>query len=224
MITTKKIYKYILLAKIMNLIDKTSTTKIESLRDNNPKSIILHSTKNYSRFEALYNLHVNKNKWHGIGYHAFIGADNKVYLTRPLDKEGAHAWGFNFDSIGICIYDGTQGKLKKRLEIGRELVDYLRSELGDLSLISHTLAQIRYINKFFEQKGMPKIEESEDFMQRENFAELQKRFHDLAGNMPTEGNEKLKPTIKQFKNCPGSKFYDFVKNSNGVFIKREGEI
>ncbi len=41
----------------------------------------------------------------GIGYHFYITRDGAVHATRPLEKIGAHAKGFNLHSIGIC-YEG----------------------------------------------------------------------------------------------------------------------
>jgi hypothetical protein len=164
----------------MNIIDKTNTTNVEKLRENIPKSIIIHSTKRYSTFEDLYNLHVGKNQWYGVGYHIFIDASNKVYLTRPLNKEGAHAWGFNLDSIGFCIYNGNQGSLKHRLEVGTDVLSYLRSELGNLPVMSHTLAQIEYINKLLGARGLDKIQESENFMHPKKFQSLENMFHTSA--------------------------------------------
>lgn len=41
----------------------------------------------------------------GIGYHFYITRDGAVYHTRPLHQPGAHAYGFNLHSIGIC-YEG----------------------------------------------------------------------------------------------------------------------
>ena len=41
----------------------------------------------------------------GIGYHFYITRDGAVHATRPLERIGAHAKGFNLHSIGIC-YEG----------------------------------------------------------------------------------------------------------------------
>ena len=43
--------------------------------------------------------------FHGTGYHYYIRKDGMVHLTRPLERIGAHARGFNRTSIGIC-YEG----------------------------------------------------------------------------------------------------------------------
>ncbi len=41
----------------------------------------------------------------GIGYHFYIETDGLVHYTRRLHRVGAHAKGFNRNSIGIC-YEG----------------------------------------------------------------------------------------------------------------------
>ena len=40
-----------------------------------------------------------------IGYHYYITQDGVVHRGRPLHTEGAHAYGYNRHSIGIC-YEG----------------------------------------------------------------------------------------------------------------------
>lgn len=41
----------------------------------------------------------------GIGYHFYITRDGRLHHTRPIAEIGAHAFGFNLHSIGIC-YEG----------------------------------------------------------------------------------------------------------------------
>ncbi len=43
--------------------------------------------------------------FNGTGYHYYIRKDGTVHLIRPIDRIGAHARGFNAQSIGIC-YEG----------------------------------------------------------------------------------------------------------------------
>lgn len=201
----------------MKLINDLTSTDIYKLKPNNPEVIILHSTKKYPTLESLYDLHVKKYNWYGIGYHFFIDIQNNVHHIRPLDKEGAHAWGFNLNSIGICFYNKENSK--KRKQIGKELVSYLRQEVGPLPVISHTLAQIKYINRLFESRGIELIPEDELSMNQDEFVKLEKKLHAFAGSLQTEGNESLKPALKKFKNCPGPSFYDFIISSNLTLSK-----
>ena len=41
--------------------------------------------------------------WSGIGYHYVIALDGRIEPGRPLDRAGAHCYGYNADSIGICL-------------------------------------------------------------------------------------------------------------------------
>jgi len=54
--------------------------------------------------EALDVMHRCRG-FNGTGYHYYIRKDGTLYLTRSLERIGAHAKGFNAHSIGIC-YEG----------------------------------------------------------------------------------------------------------------------
>lgn len=43
--------------------------------------------------------------FNGTGYHYYIRRDGTLFFTRPLERIGAHAKGFNEGSVGIC-YEG----------------------------------------------------------------------------------------------------------------------
>ena len=44
-----------------------------------------------------------KRGWRRIGYHYVITTDGEVQLGRNLEEIGAHVYGHNRDSIGICV-------------------------------------------------------------------------------------------------------------------------
>lgn len=46
-----------------------------------------------------------RRSFNGIGYHFYIRKDGSIIATRPIEKIGAHAKGWNLKSIGIC-YEG----------------------------------------------------------------------------------------------------------------------
>ena len=50
--------------------------------------------------------------FNGIGYHYYIRRDGSIKSTRPLNKVGSHARGYNAHSIGIC-YEGGLNALGK---------------------------------------------------------------------------------------------------------------
>lgn len=43
--------------------------------------------------------------FNGTGYHFYIRRNGDIKSTRPIGRIGAHARGFNKESIGIC-YEG----------------------------------------------------------------------------------------------------------------------
>ena len=42
--------------------------------------------------------------FNGTGYHYYIRKDGTTHLTRPVERIGAHAKGFNAESIGCLLY------------------------------------------------------------------------------------------------------------------------
>ena len=59
--------------------------------------------------EALDVMH-RRRGFNGTGYHYYIRKDGTLYLTRSLERIGAHAKGFNAHSIGICYEGGLDAK------------------------------------------------------------------------------------------------------------------
>ena len=53
--------------------------------------------------------------WAGIGYHFVIDLDGTIEQGRPMDKVGAHCYGHNRNSIGVCYIGGCakDGKTPK---------------------------------------------------------------------------------------------------------------
>lgn len=79
--------------------------------------IVVHSTatqegKDYS-VDWLRQLHKSKG-YADIGYHYVVYRDGTLHLGRNIDKQGAHAKGHNYGSIGIVYIGGVdaQGKAK----------------------------------------------------------------------------------------------------------------
>ena len=66
-----------------------------------------------------------------VGYHWLIGA-NWIRQTRSNDEEGAHTYGFNADSIGICLTGNfeTETPTQYQLDELRKLVLTLLGQYG----------------------------------------------------------------------------------------------
>lgn len=52
---------------------------------------------------SYQNFHMDDRGWWDIGYNFLIGEDGNAYEGRGWDYVGAHAPGYNTQSIGICI-------------------------------------------------------------------------------------------------------------------------
>jgi N-acetylmuramoyl-L-alanine amidase len=50
--------------------------------------------------------HVDERGWSDIGYHAVIRRNGNLEVGRPDDRPGAHAAGFNADSLAVCLVGG----------------------------------------------------------------------------------------------------------------------
>ncbi len=196
------------------IIDKTSTTKNDTLRTNTPKYIILHSTQNYSTFELLYNLHVKKYQWNGVGYHIFISKDN-AYKAREYALEGAHCLGLNFSSIGICVYSNNHNPGINDLNITKKIIEDIRVQYGPLQVLSHTLAQLRYIKKLSDKKGFKlDVQDKIELCSNAEFLDIAKQVHNFSERNNLKKYNYLESLIKSFKNCPGEEFYEFINELN----------
>ena len=56
-------------------------------------------------FEDCRRDHIDGRHFRDIGYHYYITRDGQTHPGRPLSLEGAHCFGHNRHSIGIC-YEG----------------------------------------------------------------------------------------------------------------------
>ena len=109
--------------------------------------IILHcsATKEGKNFSAA-----DIDRWHReqgyamIGYHYVILLDGTVEPGRPLELQGAHTYGHNSDSIGICYiggldmngrpYDTRTPQQRKAMQ---QLIDTLREVYPNATVHGH---------------------------------------------------------------------------------------
>ena len=73
--------------------------------------IIIHCTGTKASHDVtiqdVKQWHVNGRKFSDIGYHYFIRLDGAVEMGRDIKKVGAHCFGHNKRSIGICYAGGV---------------------------------------------------------------------------------------------------------------------
>lgn len=120
----------------MNLIDvglkfnsNYTTRNISSIKRN----ILHHSgTSVLQSVETIHNYHKNTRGYAGIGYHFYVRKDGFIYKGRPIEYVGGHAYGSNYDSIGICAEgnynEETMPEAQKQAII--ELLKYIKDNYG----------------------------------------------------------------------------------------------
>jgi N-acetyl-anhydromuramyl-L-alanine amidase AmpD len=66
-------------------------------------SVILHYSYSDDVSAATIDGWHRARGWNGCGYHYVVRKDGKVENGRPVETVGAHCYGFNTNSIGICL-------------------------------------------------------------------------------------------------------------------------
>ena len=77
--------------------------------------------------KQIHDYHKNSKGWAGIGYHFYVRTNGEIWQGRPLEYVGAHAYGFNDNSIGIC-FEGNfevEEMSEAQKEAGKWLVSYI---------------------------------------------------------------------------------------------------
>jgi len=74
--------------------------------------------------------------WRCIGYHFVIALDGAVENGRPVSEEGAHCYGHNADSIGICMIGCDRFTAAQWASL-YHLIANLMSQFPDASVHGH---------------------------------------------------------------------------------------
>lgn len=96
-------YDYTLFASGLPIVDSNLSFSSLSLRSATD-AIVVHHTASTADLTAadVHRIH-RQNGWSGIGYHLFIRKDGLIETGRPLEDVGAHTYGYNKDTIGVCL-------------------------------------------------------------------------------------------------------------------------
>lgn len=108
--------------------------------------VLHHSETKGGDVRFIRHIHVHDNGWRDVGYHYVLpngkghgdwpaGKDGEIQKGRHLDHDqifesdeyGAHAKGFNRESIGICLIGDFQFSLPTQKQIGA-LIGLLEKE------------------------------------------------------------------------------------------------
>ncbi len=122
----------------MEIIETNLQFKDMSTRKSTERIILHHAAAQNCSAEDIHRWHLN-NGWSGAGYHFLVRRDGKVYRLRPEDKVGAHAYGSNYNSIGIC-FEGNymeEDMQTEQVKAGKELVAYLKNKYGISTVQKH---------------------------------------------------------------------------------------
>ncbi|MDO5035905.1 MAG: N-acetylmuramoyl-L-alanine amidase [Porphyromonas sp.] len=99
-------------------------------------------TQRYSP-EQLVRDHLLRG-YDGAGYHYYITRDGSLYSLRHVDKEGAHARGYNRYSLGICYEGGLTAKglprdtrTPEQRQTLKQLVAELKQLYPDVYVVGH---------------------------------------------------------------------------------------
>ena len=122
----------------MEIIETNLEFKNMTTRKSTERIILHHADAKNCSAEDIHRWHLN-NGWSGAGYHFLVRKDGKVYRLRPEEKVGAHAYGANYNSIGIC-FEGDymeEDMPAEQIKAGQELVAYLKNKYGISTVQKH---------------------------------------------------------------------------------------
>ena len=70
----------------------------------------------YFDIEDIRKWHVQENGWIEVGYHYVILLDGSIQIGRSLDTIGAHCYGHNKLSVGVCYIGGKGGDTRTKAQ------------------------------------------------------------------------------------------------------------
>lgn len=108
--------------------------------------IVIHCSGNEAGsdygLEYIDRLHKNKG-WRGCGYHFVVKEDGTKEIGRAEGEIGAHAYGYNRTSIGICYIGGLKdGKPADTRTEAQEntildILEELRAKYPEAKIVGH---------------------------------------------------------------------------------------
>ncbi len=193
----------------MEIIETNLEFKDMSTRKSTERIILHHAAAQNCSAEDIHRWHLN-NGWSGAGYHFLVRKDGKVYRLRPEEKVGAHAYGANYNSLGIC-FEGDymqEDMTEAQKEAGKELVAYLKNKYNITTVQAHRdvcatscpgdkFPFDEIVNSETNNKVIPQPQEN---VPKGNVAEIQSALNDRYGlNIAVDniyGNETRKALVK----------------------------
>lgn len=123
---------------MLNIIETNLNFKNMDTRAKTERIILHHADAKNCSAEDIHRWHLN-NGWAGAGYQFLVRKDGSIYRLRPENKVGAHAYGSNYNSIGIC-FEGNfmeEDMPEAQKQSGKELVSYLKDKYNTTVVQAH---------------------------------------------------------------------------------------
>lgn len=97
------------------------------------KIIVHHSATDQGDVDSFRKHHMETKGWDDVGYHFVIKRDGTLQYGRPLFKQGAHAKGRNWNSIGICLVGKDQFNGQQHLQLKKLIRDlYMHHDIASI--------------------------------------------------------------------------------------------
>lgn len=115
-------------SEFVNIIEVAYSWNKELENRTDTQFIVIHHAKAKTCSVQDIDAWHKNNGWAGIGYHFFLRKDGIIYRGRPQHTQGAHAKGYNHNSIGIClegdfsVEEPTQAQEASLIELARYLI------------------------------------------------------------------------------------------------------
>ena len=122
----------------MEIIEKTYLLNGSLEERKKTDMIILHHAVYDGDVEGIDKMHKNKG-YTCIGYHFYVRKDGSIYRGRRESTVGAHAYGSNSTSLGICAEGNFEEDIMSEEQKNSiiELVGYLKDKYGISKIIRH---------------------------------------------------------------------------------------
>jgi len=101
--------------------------------------------------------HVEENKWKAIGYHYIVDRDGRVAPGRSLDDAGAHTYGHNANSIGVCLIGGHASSATDAFDVNYTSAQdqALRVLISELKIRFPGIVKVSGHNDYTKAKACP---------------------------------------------------------------------
>ena len=122
----------------MEIIETNLQFKEMETRKSTQRIILHHAAAQNCSAEDIHRWHLS-NGWSGAGYHFLVRKDGKIYRLRPENKVGAHAYGSNYNSLGVC-FEGNfieEDMPTEQIKAGQELIAYLKNKYNITTVQAH---------------------------------------------------------------------------------------